>query len=82
MPGNLRLRCAQNLDEVADTDLLLSQEIEESEARWIAESLKEPGQVELFVAGHASYICVDGCICKCIYSPRRICSEVKHGRDS
>jgi hypothetical protein len=56
MPGDLRLRCAQDADEVADADLLLSHEIEEPEAGVIAQCLKEPLHVEPGLAGHALYI--------------------------
>ncbi len=42
----------QNLHEVADADLLLSQQVEQPEARRITESLKELWEIEPFV-GHA-----------------------------
>ena len=42
MPGNLRLRPAQNLHEVADANLLLSHQVEQPETRVVSERLKEP----------------------------------------
>jgi len=59
MPGDLRLRCAQNLYEVADAEFLLPHQIEQPESCCVTESPKEPWQVELFGPGHALYICVD-----------------------
>jgi len=52
MAGNLWLRCAQNFNEIADADFLLSHEVEEAQAGGITESLKEAGKVEQLDAGH------------------------------
>ena len=48
MAGNLRLPLIQNLDKVADTNLLLSHEIQEPEAGIVAERLKETLHVKRF----------------------------------
>jgi hypothetical protein len=61
MPGNLRLRAAQYLYEVADADLLLSHQVEEPEARVVAERLEKRLHVELSFACHALYIRFDEC---------------------
>ena len=47
MAGDLRLRITQDLDEVADADLLISHQIKDSEPGLIAQSLEEALQVEL-----------------------------------
>jgi hypothetical protein len=54
----------QNLDEITDADFLISHEIQEPEARTVAESLKEALDVERFRFrrhGH-NYICIDECV--------------------
>lgn len=48
MAGNLRLPLIQNLDKVADTNLLFSHEIQEAEAGIVAERLKETLHVKRF----------------------------------
>ncbi len=47
MPGDLRLRTAQDLNEVADADLLISHQVKDSEPGLIAQSLEEALQIEL-----------------------------------
>lgn len=44
VPGNLRLRLIEDLDEVADANLLLSHKVQQPEAGCIAECLKETFQ--------------------------------------
>lgn len=46
MPGDFGLWIAEDLNEVADADLLLSDEIEEAEPGLVAERLEEALQVE------------------------------------
>jgi hypothetical protein len=46
VPGHLRLRPAENLDEVADTNLLITHQVQEAESRIVAESLEEPLNIE------------------------------------
>ncbi len=64
MPGNPRLRSAQNLHQVTDADFLLSHEIEQPQAGVIAERLKESLPVELGLAGHGLHIRFDKYDCK------------------
>ena len=52
MPGDLRLRAAQNLHEVADTNLLISHEVQEPEAGVVAESLEESFHVKSLLCRH------------------------------
>src|ERR1700761_161079 len=59
MPGNLRLRLAQNLDEVANTNLLIPHKVQEAKPRVVSQSLEESLDVERFLfRGHASIIFV------------------------
>ena len=46
VPGDLRLRPAKNLHEVADANLLIAHEVQEPEPRVVSERLKEPLDVE------------------------------------
>jgi hypothetical protein len=46
MPRDLRLRLAEDFDEIADTDFLVTHEIEQAEAGVIAKGLKEALDVE------------------------------------
>ena len=46
MPRNLRLGATQNLDEVADTYLLVAHEVEQPEPSIVAERLKKAFHVE------------------------------------
>ena len=48
MAGNLRLPLIQNLDEVADADLLLAHEVQEAETGIVTERLKETLHVKRF----------------------------------
>jgi hypothetical protein len=47
MPGDFRLRAAQDFYEVADANLLVSHEIEQPEAGVVSEGLKELLHVKL-----------------------------------
>jgi hypothetical protein len=64
VPGNLRLRLIQYLHEITDADLLISHEIQESQPRIVAESLKEALQVETLILGlhENNYIWIDECV--------------------
>ncbi len=64
MPGYLGLRLIQNLNEIADADLLISHEIQEPQPRIVAESLKEALHVETLVLDlhENNYICIDECV--------------------
>jgi arsenite methyltransferase len=46
VPGDLWLRLAKDFDKVADTDFLLSHEVQETQASVVAQSLKEAFQAE------------------------------------
>jgi hypothetical protein len=46
------LRTAQNLHEVADTNLLISHEVQEPETGVVAESLEEPFYVKSLLRCH------------------------------
>lgn len=52
MPRNLGLRTAKSLDEIADADFLVADQVQDPESRLIPERLKEPLQVELGFLGH------------------------------
>ena len=52
MPGNLRLRTAEDLHEVADTNLLVAHQVQQPEPRVVAESLKEPFHVVRLFCRH------------------------------
>ena len=64
MPRYLGLWLTQNLNEIADTDLLISHETQEPQPRIVAESLKKALHVETLVLGlhKNNYICIDECI--------------------
>jgi len=47
MPGNLWLPLAQYFDKVADTNLLVPHQIEQAEASFISQGLKEEFHLEL-----------------------------------
>ena len=51
MPGNLRLRTAKNLHEVADANLLIAHEVQQPEPGVVSERLEEPFacRTELFL---------------------------------
>jgi hypothetical protein len=49
VPGYLGLRLIQNLHEITDADFLVSHEIQESQPRIVAESLKEALNIEALV---------------------------------
>ncbi len=53
---NLWLGLIQNLDEVADTNLLVAHQVEQSKARVVAECLKEPLDVECLFRCHVRII--------------------------
>ena len=46
MSRNLGLRTAENLHEIADTDLLISHEVQEAQPRFVAKCLKESLNIE------------------------------------
>jgi hypothetical protein len=46
------LRTAQNLHEVADTNLLISHEVQEPETGVVAESLEEPFYIKSLLCCH------------------------------
>jgi len=52
MPRYLRLRTTQNLHKIADANLLLSHQVEESEPGVVAERLKEPFHIEGMLCSH------------------------------
>ena len=45
MPGDLRLRAAEDFDKVADANLLVAHQVQQPEPRVIAKGLKEPFHV-------------------------------------
>lgn len=55
--GDFGLRLAEDLDEVADAELLVAQEVEEAEAGGVAEGLEEAFEAE-GLPGHGENICV------------------------
>jgi hypothetical protein len=61
MPGNLRLRRADDLREVADTDLLPGDQIEKPQAGRVAERAKKlvKGRVLFHTSSLAKYIRLD-----------------------
>jgi SAM-dependent methyltransferase len=74
MPGNLGLPLFQNLDEVADADLLVSHQVEQAEACVVSQSLKESFHVERrWFSSHDLFIRIDEYIGKG-YS--RVCEYV------
>lgn len=80
MPGNLRLRPPQYPHEAADTDFLVTHQVQQPQARVIAECLKERLHVEFDFTAHTAYIRFDEYECK-----RYICvdvCEVRYGGDS
>ena len=46
VPGDFRLRLAEDFDEIADADFLVAHEIEQTKPGVVAESLKEALDVE------------------------------------
>ena len=46
MPRNFGLRTAENLHKVANTHFLFAHEIQQAQPRIVAESLKEPFDIE------------------------------------
>ena len=64
MARYLGLRLIQNLNEIADANLLISHEIQEPKPRIVAESLKKALHVKTLVLGlhKNNYICIDECI--------------------
>ena len=52
MTGDLRLRATQDLNKVANTNLLVTNEIQDPEPGVIPESLKEPFHVEGLLRRH------------------------------
>ncbi len=64
VPGYLRLRLVQNLNEITDAELLVSHQIQESEPGIVAETLKKALYVEtLFLSLHENnYIRIDECV--------------------
>jgi hypothetical protein len=64
MPRYLGLRLSQDLNEIADANLLISHEIQEPKSRIVAESLKKALQVETLALGlhKNNYICIDECV--------------------
>lgn len=46
MAGDLRLRMAKNLHEVADAELLLADQVQEPQTRVVAERLEESFDIE------------------------------------
>ncbi len=64
MPRYLGLRLSQDLNEIADADLLISHEVQEPKPRGVAKSLKKTLHVETIVLGFHknNYICIDECM--------------------
>lgn len=64
VPGYLGLRLIQNLHEITDADFLISHEIQESQPRIVAESLKEALQAEIPILDlhKNNYIRIDECV--------------------
>ncbi len=58
--GHLRLGSAENLDKIADADLLISHQVQEAEPRVVAESLEEPLNIECLFR-HGLCIRLDEC---------------------
>ncbi len=52
MAGNLRLRLVQNFNQVADANLLVAHQIQESEPGIVAKCLEEPFEIERLFSGH------------------------------
>ncbi len=59
MPGDLRLGAAQDLDEVADTDLLVAHEVQQPEPGVVSQRLKEPLHVVRLFRCHTLCIRID-----------------------
>ncbi len=64
MSRYLGLRLIENLNEVADADLLIPHEIQESQSSIVAESLKKALHVETLVPRlhENNYIRIDECV--------------------
>jgi hypothetical protein len=80
VPGYLGLRLIQNLNEIADANFLISHEIQEPQARIVAQSLEEALHVEALILDlhEMNYICIDECV-YCKYS--RLSAYVKRGKN-
>lgn len=64
MPRNLRLRLIQDFHEVADAELLVSHQVQESEPGVVSQSLEESLEIEVFCFGchQYDYIRIDECV--------------------
>lgn len=56
MPRNLRLQLVENLDEIADTNLLLSREVQQAKPGVVSERLEESLHIEGVLCCHGSFI--------------------------
>lgn len=64
MPGNLRLRPPKNLNEIANTYLLVAHEVEEPEPCIVSKGLKEALHIERWCSRcHSLLIRIDECVC-------------------
>src|ERR1700744_3581342 len=77
MPGYLRLRLPQHLDEVADANLLLAHQVQQPQPCPVAQRLEEALHVERFRRHGSHYICLDEYVHRVIYSFNEICSRRK-----
>jgi len=63
MPGNLRLRPSQNLNQVANAYLLAGHEVEQPEPRLVSKGLKESLHMERWCSHcHSLLIRIDECV--------------------
>ncbi len=51
-----RLRLVEDLDEVADAELLIAHEVEKTEPGFVSERLVEADHIEVCVVGHGANI--------------------------
>jgi hypothetical protein len=73
VPGDFRLWAAENLDEVADANFLISHQVQKAEPCVLAESLEESLDIECLFR-HGSCIRLDECESK-TYSRLSGCEE-------
>jgi hypothetical protein len=52
VPRDLGLRGTEDLDEIADTDLLVTHQVEQPEPGFVTQRLKKPFQIELRFRRH------------------------------
>lgn len=67
MPGDLGLRPAEDLDEVADADLLISHQVQDSEPGRVTQSPEEALQVKLTFLSHEIIFALTDVIVKNIF---------------